>query len=45
MDGISFLYESRFVFKPGVHHTVNLILDKNADQLKIEIGGEISGWN
>lgn len=45
MNGVSFLYESRFVFKPGVHHLVNLIVDKNPDQVKIEIGGEIAGWN
>lgn len=45
MNGVSYLYESKFLFKPGVHHSVNLVVDKNPEQLKIEIGGEIVGWN
>lgn len=45
MSGVSYLYESRFIFKPGVHHLVSLVVDKNPDQVKIEIGGEITGWN
>lgn len=45
MNGVSYLYESKFLFKPGVHHLVNLVIDKNPEQLKIEIGGEIVGWN
>lgn len=45
MKDVSFLYESRFVFRPGVHHLVNIVLNKNPEQLKIEIGGEIGGWN
>ncbi len=45
MNGVSCLYESKFVFKPGVHHLVNLVVDKNPDQIKIEIGGEITDWN
>lgn len=45
MNQVSYLYESRFIFKPGVHHTVSLVLDKNPEQLKIEIGGELTGWN
>lgn len=45
MNGVSFLYESKFLFKPGIHHIVNLIVDKNPEQVKIEIGGEISDWN
>lgn len=44
-NGVSFMYESKFLFKPGVHHLVTLVLDKNPEQLKIEIGGEIAGWN
>lgn len=44
-NGVSFMYESKFLFKPGVHHLVTLVLDKNPEQLKIEIGGEITGWN
>ena len=45
MNGVSFLYESRFIFKPGIHHIVNLVIDKNPEQVKIEIGGEITDWN
>lgn len=45
MNGVSFLYESKFQFKPGMHHIVSLIIDKNPEQIKIEIGGEITDWN
>ncbi len=45
MNGVSYLYESKFQFKPGVHHLVNLTVDKNPEQIKIEIGGEIVNWN
>ncbi len=45
MNGVSFLYESKFQFKPGIHHIVSLVVDKNPDQVKIEIGGEITDWN
>lgn len=43
--GVSFLYDSRFQFKPGINHLVNLVIDKNPEQAKIEIGGDIGGWN
>ena len=45
MNGVSFLYESKFLFKPGMHHLVSLVVDKNPDQVKIEVGGEIAKWN
>lgn len=45
MNGVSYLYEGKFVFKPGIHHIVNLVVDKNPEQVKIEIGGEIADWN
>lgn len=44
MKGVSYLYESKFVFKPGVQHTVQLIISKNPEQIKIEIGGELEDW-
>ena len=44
MKGVSYLYESKFIFKPGVQHTVNLIISKNPEQIKIEIGGELENW-
>lgn len=42
--GVSYLFESKFNFKPGVHHLVNLIIDDNPEKIKIEVGGEIVGW-
>lgn len=45
MKGVSYLYESKFLFKQGTHHLVNLVVDKNPEQVKIEIGGEITNWN
>lgn len=44
MKGVSYIYESTFQFKPGVEHLVNLVISDNPDQVKIEIGGEIVGW-
>lgn len=44
MKGVSYLYESSFVFKQGVQHTVSLIVSKNPEQVKIEVGGEIENW-
>ena len=41
MKGVSYMYESKFVFKPGVEHLVNLIITNNPDNVKIEIGGEV----
>lgn len=45
MEGVSYLFESRFVFKPGKHHIVNLVIDSSPEKVKIEIGGEINNWN
>ena len=44
MKGVAYLVESRFVFKPGVQHTVKVVISKNPEQVKIEIGGEIENW-
>lgn len=45
MKGVSFLYEGKMHFRPGVHHMVSVVVDKNPEQVKIEIGGEIVNWN
>ncbi len=45
MNGVSYLFESKFQFKPGTEHLVNLIISDNPDQVKINIGGETQGWN
>lgn len=43
--GVSYLVESKFVFRSGTQHTINLTLNNNPDKVKIEIGGEIeNGW-
>ena len=44
MKGVSYLYESKFLFKPGIQHSVQLAVSKNPEQVKIEIGGEIENW-
>lgn len=44
MKGVSYLYESKFLFKPGIQHSVQLAISKNPEQIKIEIGGEIEDW-
>ena len=44
MKGVSYIYESTFQFKPGTEHLVNLVISDNPDKVKIEIGGEIQGW-
>ena len=45
MKGVSYLYESTFQFKQGIQHNVSLIIDKNPEQVKIEIGGELEDWD
>lgn len=44
MKGVSYLFESKFQFKPGIEHVVNLIISDNPDKVKIDIGGEIQDW-
>lgn len=44
MKGVSYLMESTFLFKPGMQHTISLIISKNPEQVKIEIGGEVENW-
>ena len=44
MKGVSYLVESSFVFKPGIEHVLSVVIDKNPEQVKIEIGGEIETW-
>lgn len=45
MKGVSYLFESKFQFKSGTEHLVNLVITDNPDKVKIDIGGEIKGWN
>lgn len=40
---VSYMIESKFHFKTGTHHVLNITLNNNPDKVKIEIGGEITG--
>ena len=44
-NNVSYLVESRFVFKSGVQHTISITLTSDPAKVKIDIGGEINGWN
>lgn len=44
MKGVSYMVESKFVFKPGIQHMLSVTISKNPEQVKIEIGGEIEDW-
>jgi hypothetical protein len=41
---VSYLMEGKISYKPGMRHTITVTLDKNPEQTKIDIGGEIVGW-
>lgn len=43
-QGVSYLMEGKISLKPGYRHTITVTLDKNPEQTKIDIGGEIGGW-
>lgn len=38
---VSYMVESKFNFKTGTHHILNITINNNPDKVKIEIGGEI----
>ncbi len=42
---VSYMIERKFQFKTGMHHILNVTLNNNPDKVKIEVGGEIEGWN
>lgn len=43
-NGVSYLMEGKISLKPGMRHTITVTLDKNPEQTKIDIGGEIVDW-
>lgn len=43
-NGVSYLYESTFIFKAGKLHTLELTINSNPDQIEIEVGGEVTDW-
>lgn len=45
VDNISYMVESKFLFKAGMSHTYKVILSDNPDKVEIEIGGGIENWN
>lgn len=42
---VSYIMEGQLSFKPGYRHTVTVTLSKSPEQVEIEIGGSIGGWN
>lgn len=44
MNGVSYLFESKFIFKKGMNHTVNIVIPSSPDQIKIEIGATTENW-
>ena len=43
-NGVSYLYESTFVFKAGKQHTLELTINSNPDQIEVEVGGNVDNW-
>lgn len=42
---VSYIMEGQLSFKPGYRHTITVALSKSPEQVEIEIGGTIGGWN
>ena len=45
INDISYMFESKFQFKAGMHHIVSMVIEASPEQTKINIGGEITNWN
>ena len=45
VGSVSYLMEGKISFRQGYMHTMTVTLNQNPDQVKIEIGGNIGGWN
>lgn len=45
VNNVSYLVSTRFIFEPGVRHTMNITLTSNPDKVIINIGGGINNWN
>ncbi len=41
---ISYMLESKFVFKRGMNHVVNIVIPSSPDQIKMDIGGTTQNW-
>ena len=44
-NGVSYLVEGSFNFKPGVNYTFDVTLNTSTESIRIEIGGEIGDWS
>ena len=44
-EDVSYLLETKFVYSPGMCHTVNITINNNPEQVRIDIGGYVEGWN
>ena len=44
-NGVSYLVDGTFNYKPGYSYTVSFILNNSTESIRIEIGGEIGNWN
>lgn len=44
-DNVSYLLEGRLNFRSGVEHHLNVTLTSDPSKVKIDIGGEVPGWN
>ena len=42
---VSYLMEGKISFRQGYSHVITVTLNQNPDQVKIEIGGNVSGWD
>ncbi len=45
IGNVSYLMEGKISYKPGMRHTLNITLEQDPEKIKINIGGEIEGWN
>ncbi len=43
-NGVSYLVEGSFNFKPGMNYTFDVTLNTSTESIRIEIGGEIGNW-
>lgn len=43
-NGVSYLLEDTFIFKAGKQHTLKLTISSNPDQIQVEVGGNVGGW-
>lgn len=45
MGEVSYLMYGKISFRPGYSHTITVTLNQNPEQIKIEIGAGVGGWN